>query len=109
MTGAGTFDALFRAGRRHQGRWIELVVAPAARDPGRAGLAVSRRSLRRAVDRNRWKRKVREALRASRPALEAFDVIVRLKRPAIGPEVDKAAAEAAGMLSTLVLPAGRSQ
>ena len=84
-------------------------MAPAERDPGRAGLAVSRRSLRRAVDRNRWKRKVREALRASRPALEAFDVIVRLKRPAIGPEVDEAAAEAAGMLAALARPVERPQ
>lgn len=83
-------------------------MAPALRDPGRAGLAVSRRSLRRAVDRNRWKRKVREALRASRPALEAFDVIVRLKRPANGPEIDSAADEAARMLAALVRPAGSS-
>jgi len=101
LTGIGTFDALFRSGRRRQGRWIEIVAASAARPPGRVGLVVGRKVLRRAVDRNRFKRKVREAIRRARPAIEAHDVIVRLKRPAPGPELDAAADEAAAMIAQL--------
>ena len=68
---------------------------------------VGRKALPRAVDRNRFKRKVREALRRARPPIEAYDLIVRLKRPAPGPELDAAADEAALMIQMLGgLPAG---
>lgn len=68
---------------------------------------VGRKALPRAVDRNRFKRKVRETLRRARPAIEAYDLIVRLKRPAPGPELDAAADEAALMIQMLGgLPAG---
>jgi ribonuclease P protein component len=36
--------------------------------------------LGRAVDRNRVRRLVREAVRARRPAIEAYDLVVRLRR-----------------------------
>ena len=62
---------------------------------------VGRKALPRAVDRNRFKRKVREALRRARPAIEAYDLIVRLKRPAPGPELDAAVEEVAGLISML--------
>jgi ribonuclease P protein component len=62
---------------------------------------VGRKALPRAVDRNRFKRKVREALRRARPAIEAYDLIVRLKRPAPGPELDAAAEEVAGLIALL--------
>ena len=101
LTGVGTFDALFARGRRTQGRWIELVVASAERTPGRAGLVVGRKALARSVDRNYLKRRVREALRAARPAITAYDLIVRLKRPAPGPELAEAAAEAGRLIAAL--------
>lgn len=62
---------------------------------------VGRKALPRAVDRNRFKRKVRETLRRARPAIEAYDLIVRLKRPAPGPELDAAAEEVAGLIALL--------
>lgn len=77
------------------------MVAPASGDPGRAGLVVGRKALPRAVDRNRIKRKVREALRAARPAIAAYDLIVRLKRPAPGPELAAAADEAKRLIAEL--------
>lgn len=79
------------------------MVAPAARSPGRTGLVVGRKVLPRAVDRNRFKRKLRESLRRARPGIEAFDLIVRLKRPAPGPELAAAVEEAEGMIA-LVCP-----
>lgn len=77
------------------------MVARAERTPGRTGLVVGRKVLPRAVDRNRFKRKVRESLRRARPAIEAFDLIVRLKRPAPGPELAAAVEEAEGMIGLL--------
>ena len=62
---------------------------------------VGRKALPRAVDRNRFKRKVREVLRRARPGIEAYDLIVRLKRPAPGPELDAAADEAAALIALL--------
>lgn len=105
LTGIGSFDALFRAGRRRQGRWIELVVATAQHVPGRVGFVVGRKALSRAVDRNRFKRKLREVLRQERPGLAGYDLIVRLKRPAPGPELDAAIEEADGMIRLLRAPA----
>lgn len=62
---------------------------------------MGRKALRRAVDRNRIKRCVREALRAARPAIGAYDLIVRLKRPAPGPELAAAADEARRLIAAL--------
>ena len=74
------------------------MLASAQRTPGRVGLVVGRKALPRAVDRNRFKRKLREALRRARPGIEAYDLIVRLKRPAPGAELDAAIAEAEGLI-----------
>lgn len=71
---------------------------PAALPLGRFGLVVGRKALPRAVDRNRFKRLVRAALRALRADAMAFDVVVRLKGPLKRAGVDAAAAEAVQLL-----------
>jgi ribonuclease P protein component len=48
--------------------------------PGRVGFVVGRKALPRAVDRNRFKRKLREVLRRARPDLEGYDLVVRRAR-----------------------------
>ena len=77
------------------------MLASAQHTPGRTGLVVGRKALPRAVDRNRFKRKVREALRRARPSIEAYDLIVRLKRPAPGAELEAAIGEAEGLIALL--------
>jgi ribonuclease P protein component len=99
---------VFRTGRRFEGRYLQLIAAPAAHPPGRAGFVVGRKALPRAVDRNRLKRVVREVLRASRPGIEGFDLIVRLKRPLKRVEVDAAAGEAATLLAAAFAHAARN-
>ncbi|CAG0976058.1 hypothetical protein BURK1_01488 [Burkholderiales bacterium] len=77
------------------------MVVTAGRAPGRVGLVVGRKALPRAVDRNRFKRKVREILRRARPGIESWDMIVRLKRPATGPELRAATDEADRLIARL--------
>ena len=92
---------MFRTGRRVEGVYLQLVVAPAATPRGRTGYVIARKVLRRAVDRNRIRRKLREVVRAHRAALGAFDVIVRVRRAGSRAEQDAAAQEAQRMLEAL--------
>jgi ribonuclease P protein component len=46
----------------------------------RLGLAVSKKNVRRAVDRNRIKRVIRESFRHNRQALEGLDIVVLGRR-----------------------------
>jgi ribonuclease P protein component len=101
LTGIGAFEAVFRVGRRHEGRWVQLIAAPAAAAPGRTGFVVGRKLVKHAVDRNRFKRRVREHLRQSRPGIVEVDLIVRVKRPLASNEIDAAAAEAGALIARI--------
>ena len=63
---------MFRAGRRVDGAYVQLIVAPTAAARGRTGYVIARKVLARAVDRNRIRRKLREIVRAHRAALAAL-------------------------------------
>jgi ribonuclease P protein component len=81
---------------------VQLVAAPASSHPGRTGYVIGRKVSVRAVDRNRIRRKLREVIRAMRPALSEFDLIVRVKRAANRVEQDAAVAEAQALLTALL-------
>ena len=100
---------MFRDGTRFDGRHVQIIAMPAALPLGRFGLVVGRKALPRAIDRNRFKRLVRETMRAQRTQALAFDVIVRLKGPLRRAAVDGAAQEAAGLLARAFAasPSGR--
>ena len=80
------------------GRFLQLVAASAATDPGRVGYIIPRRAIPLAVDRNRLRRRMREAVRAARPALERFDVILRVRQPIARLDILAASAEARELL-----------
>ena len=81
---------------------MQLVAAPAARTAGRIGYVIGRKTLPRAVDRNRLRRRLREVVRALRPALAAYDVILRVKKVANPSELNAAVTEAASLLAELI-------
>jgi len=70
------FGRVFAARSTHQNRYFRFHHAPSAEPLARLGLAVSRRLARRAVDRNRLKRLVRESFRHHRLDLPALDFVV---------------------------------
>ena len=101
LTGAGAFEAVFRAGQRSEGEFIQLVSAPAAQACGRVGYVIGAKALPRAVDRNRVRRKLRVVLRERKPAISGLDVIVRVKRPVARGEFERIVAEACQLLTLL--------
>jgi ribonuclease P protein component len=80
LTSSADFQALFQRGRRID-RPALIVLWREAGEPTRAGFAVSRQ-LKTAVQRNRARRRVREAYRASRDAAPARAALVIVARPA---------------------------
>jgi len=77
---------------------VQLLVAPATDSSGRFGCVIGAKHMPRAVDRNRLKRMLREALRARRPALNGLDVVVRLRTACLAEELPAVAAEASELL-----------
>jgi ribonuclease P protein component len=80
LTGSADFQALFQKGRRVD-RPALMVLWHETAGPTRAGFAVSRQ-LKNAVQRNRARRRLREAYRASREAAPARVALVIVGRPA---------------------------
>ncbi|NBB91773.1 MAG: ribonuclease P protein component [Gammaproteobacteria bacterium] len=68
------FKAVFDARRSRGNSYFRVHYA--ASDAARLGIAVSRRVSKRAVDRNRIKRQVRETFRLWRDKLESLDYVV---------------------------------
>jgi ribonuclease P protein component len=87
------------------GRFLQLVAAPAATAPGRIGYIIPRRAIALAVDRNRLRRRLREAARQMRPALERFDVILRVRQPIARADIVAASAEALGLMRRVIASA----
>jgi ribonuclease P protein component len=80
LTKTDEFSSVFGFRRAIRGQWLMLHYLP--RSPGlpgaRLGLVVGKKLLRRAVDRNGVKRRLREAFRRQRQEIPDCDLIVRL-------------------------------
>ncbi len=63
---------------------------------------IGAKAIPRAVDRNRLRRRLRETLRGARPAVEIYDVIVRVKRSVARNEIPAAAAEGTALVKKLL-------
>ncbi len=74
MLSGAQFKAVFTARRSCGNEYFRVHYAPS--DQARLGMAVSRRVSRRAVDRNRIRRQIRETFRLRRERLEAMDYVV---------------------------------
>lgn len=72
----GDFAALRRASRRVGADHFHAEAAPRTSSGPRLGMAVSKRVSKRAVERNRIKRQIRESYRHIRLQLPALDILV---------------------------------
>jgi ribonuclease P protein component len=96
------FERVYRQGRRHFS--AHMTVFYLRRDSGdglRVGFTVSR-ALGGAVDRNRMKRRLREAVRLQRPASRfPVDVVVNPKRSLLSAEFEDLLKEVARALEVV--------
>jgi ribonuclease P protein component len=75
----GSFGAILRGPRKLRGRLAVIHVASGQPGESRMGLALTRRFVPRAVDRNRLKRLVRETFRRHVVKSRGFDCVVSLR------------------------------
>lgn len=90
---AGDFAALRQASGRLGGRCFSVRYRPNGLDHARLGLAISKRVSKRAVERNRIKRLVRESFRRVRAQLPPVDLVVMAREAAAGMPGDELLAE----------------
>jgi len=84
LLGASDFQPVFNSARFKVSCQHLLVLAlPASVDFSRIGLVVAKKNVRRAVDRNRVKRILRESFRHNQGLLPAVDIVI-LARSGIG-------------------------
>ncbi len=99
------FDRVYREGKRHFSTHMTVFYLPRTEPPVaglRIGLTVSR-ALGGAVDRNRLRRRMREAVRFTRPAsAPALDVVFNPKRSVLKAEFEIVLAEVARAFETVV-------
>ena len=80
LTKTDEFSSVFGFRRAIRGKWLMLHYQPRpeGNTEARLGGVVAKKLLKRAVDRNRVKRVVREQFRLRRAALPGIDLVVRL-------------------------------
>ncbi|MDF9392883.1 MULTISPECIES: ribonuclease P protein component [Methylococcus] len=82
LTSAVEFRFVFEDACRSSDPWLTVLARPNNRAHARLGLALSRKQIRKAVDRNRIKRLVRESFRLRQAELGAVDYVVMARSPA---------------------------
>jgi ribonuclease P protein component len=107
LRGAAAFTRLFRQGRRIEAEYLQLLAVPAGGPIGQVGYVIGKQQLKLAVDRNRLKRMLREAVRLRRPGLDRFDIVLRLRRGCPPARIAALGTEAARLLDALT--AARAQ
>nr|WP_301289098.1 ribonuclease P protein component [Natronocella acetinitrilica] len=90
---ARDFRAVFQNAERVSDRHFTVLFCRGSSIHARLGMAVPKRAVPRAVDRNRIKRQVRESFRLNRSRLPPMDVVVLARaaaRSATGPDLKQA-------------------
>ena len=85
LTRPSEFRDLFERGRRRAGRYMILIRREGAASESRAAFVAGKRTFRRAVDRARARRLLREAYRLNRAQIGGrWDMILIARRPILG-------------------------
>lgn len=89
LTKAEHFSRVFAGSRRFSNRYITVLACLNNLEHPRLGFAISKKCAKRAVDRNRLKRIIREAFRHSTATLPTVDMVVMCRPTML--ELDNAA------------------
>lgn len=91
LTQSAQFDAVFKHRKLTFRRPpVRLLCKPNRMPSARLGLVIAKRVIRKAHDRNRIKRTIREAFRRERTALPCWDLVVQLSGPCTARQVKTA-------------------
>ena len=102
----GSFGPILRHGRKLRGRYVVVNVATGRSAESRLGLALTRRGIPRAVDRNRLRRIAREAFRRHRLKHAGLDCVIALRGAYDEMNAQAIADELRGLFNQLVQDAG---
>ena len=81
LLSAGDFSHVFeQADLKVHGKGMMALARMSTRGHPRVGLVVSKKNVKRAVDRNRFKRLVRESARLRQDHLPSMDIVILAKR-----------------------------
>ncbi|MCL5424594.1 MAG: ribonuclease P protein component [Gammaproteobacteria bacterium] len=81
LLNAGDFSHVFeQADLKVHGKGLMALIRLTTRGHPRLGLVVSKKNVKRAVDRNRFKRLVRESIRLRQDHLPSVDIVVLARR-----------------------------
>jgi ribonuclease P protein component len=83
LNDSGDFQHVFDKATKSADRYLTVLARANGGFPPRLGLAISRKQIRKATDRNRIKRVIRESFRLGQHGLEGLDFIVMARTPAI--------------------------
>lgn len=83
LTQPREYQRVFAGAKRLGDRFFTVLAVPNDHGHPRLGMAVSRRNARRAVDRNRLKRLIRESFRHQQAKLAGYDLVVLAKPAAV--------------------------
>jgi ribonuclease P protein component len=103
----GSFGPVLRAPRKLRGSLAVIHVSPARGTHSRLGIALTRRLVRLAVDRNRVKRLVRETFRRHIVKSSGYDCVVSLRGRYEAAQAAPIAAEIRELLDQLALNPSR--
>jgi len=73
------YSRVFKNPIRSSDRYLTILAVPSETEYARLGLAISKKNAKRAVDRNRIKRIIRESFRLVQHELPAIDLVIMAK------------------------------
>ncbi|HZT57547.1 MAG TPA: ribonuclease P protein component [Pyrinomonadaceae bacterium] len=97
------FRAVYNSGKRFDSRFMTVFVLVSGLERHRLGITASKKMSRRAVDRNRTKRLLREAFRQNSAGLDAlksrYDWVINARRSLLDVKSDAVAEEFARIVA----------
>lgn len=79
---------MFADPTRYANRHFTLLIRRRTTGPARLGLAISKKQAKRAVDRNRLKRLIRESFRHRQHQMPTLDVVAMARRAAVAADCE---------------------